>query len=282
MLDDPYFQDLLNVLEPARQQSADVVAQRQAAERHARQLAEELGERCRAIRGCEPGTFDPELGVWLEPSQMLIVLSRRCIALAQLLRKRDWLPRLDRLPAAPGAQFIRRFLLRCAESDATPQQAAAILSRFDGTDAFACEANQWLRYHLEEVLGPEHWPSATTENVAQVDPGEQRPPAPTVEYCAPREYMVRWQGEREVRRALWHLFVFLMQHAHPEAAAVTFTALRREVYRKRDDEKKDRSIRNDSCQLNDALARLQFPWEIKTANAGTTRHPRLTARFYRM
>jgi hypothetical protein len=101
-------------------------------------------------------------------------------------------------------------------------------------------------------------PAATPARETPPPPRFDRPDQPTAKYCAPERYVIRWEGQIEVRPALWHLFVAVL--ASP-GHVVSFDELLKTVYKARGG-KSEASLRNDVSELNGRLSQVKFPWTL--------------------
>jgi hypothetical protein len=183
MLNAPFVQEILSSLEPERERVAQEEEARRLQQEQRRRRENTLYELLTAITYCEPGTFDQKSQHWLNRETLYVALVERFIDLEKFLRKEGLLGRLDRLPAdSKAAQFLRSFILKCAETSAA--DAGAVLERLDGRDQFASELNRWIR-RLREINLPDQWPVAAEALADNCDDVSELPAAQSKEDGAP-------------------------------------------------------------------------------------------------
>jgi hypothetical protein len=151
--------------------------------------------------------------------------------------------------------IVRRLYDRAMEAAPTghvpPVCPAEIEDEVVGREAIA-RLMEWLA--AVERMNAGHAPP-----VASPPASPARPDQPTAGYCASERYVVRWQGQVEVRPALWQLLTAVLA---AQDRAVSFRELMTTVYHKARGGKSEASLRNDVSELNGRLAEVNFPWTL--------------------
>jgi hypothetical protein len=113
---------------------------------------------------------------------------------------------------------------------------------------------------------PEQNEAAPARRPKNQRPAGGLPERPTTEFCLPRRWVIRWQGEKTVTPQLWILFEHLLTHW---GEPVDVEDIARDVFPRTAGIPKRQTIRNVASLLTDALREVHFGWKVRIGGGGT-------------